>query len=48
MRYIYRNTIVHGKSDDKFSVKILSTIGVDKEKYWNMAAEKLIVKYCLN
>lgn len=50
--YMYRNTIVHGKSDDKFSVKIPSTVGSDKEKYWNMAAEKiaekLIVKYCLN
>lgn len=49
--YLYRNTIVHGKSDDKFSIKIPSCTGSAKESFWNMAAEKiaelLIVKYCL-
>lgn len=50
--YTYRNTIVHGKSDEKFSVKIPSNIGSECENYWNMAAEKiaekLIIHYCIN
>ncbi len=50
--YTYRNTIVHGKSDEKFSVKIPSNIGSECENYWNMAAEKiaekLIMHYCIN
>jgi len=49
--YLYRNSIVHGKSDDKFVVKTPSSIGLKQEKFWNLAteqiAEKLIVKYCL-
>lgn len=50
--YLYRNTIVHGKSDERFAIKIPSNIDSQNETFWNMVtekiAEKLIVKYCLN
>lgn len=49
--YLYRNTIVHGKSDERFSIKIPSYIGASDEKFWTVAvnkiAEILIRKYCL-
>lgn len=49
--YQYRNTIVHGKSDDRFSVKTPSVLGNPNEVFWSDIAEKiaeiLIKKYCL-
>lgn len=49
--YKYRNTIVHGKSDDRFSVKTPSILGNINEVFWSNVAEKiaeiLIKKYCL-
>lgn len=49
--YMYRNTIVHGKSDERFSVKIPGNVTDIKEHFWNMTAERiaviLIEKYCL-
>lgn len=48
--YQYRNAIVHGKSDERFFVKIPTTIKNNKEKYWSKSiqviAEILIRKYC--
>lgn len=48
--YKYRNTIVHGKRDERFNVKVPSYIGDSKEEFWNIAvnqiAEILIKKYC--
>lgn len=48
--YQYRNTIVHGKSDDRFSVKTPSIFGNPNESFWSGVAEKiaeiLIKKYC--
>lgn len=50
--YLYRNTIVHGKSDERFIVKIPSNVGAAKESLWNTTAEAiamiLIEKYCLS
>ena len=50
--YLYRNTIVHGKSDERFAVKTPSNVGAAKESFWNATAETiamiLIEKYCLS
>ena len=48
--YLYRNKIVHGKSDERFIIKLPSLVGNEEEKYWtntvNLIAEILIKKYC--
>ncbi len=47
--YLYRNKIVHGKSDDRFVIKLPSLVGNEEEKFWtntvNLIAEILIRKY---
>lgn len=49
--YLYRNTIVHGKSDERFFLKTPSQIGDKKELFWTTIVEKiaeaLIRKYCI-
>lgn len=49
--YLYRNSIIHGKSDDKFDIKTPSIVFNNEERFWNRCVEKiaeiLILKYCL-
>ena len=49
--YIYRNAIVHGKSDQRFKIKMPTVVCSDNDIFWNNAiqkiAEVLIKKYCL-
>lgn len=49
--YLYRNTIVHGKSDERFLLKTPSQTGDKKEQFWttivSKIAEVLIRKYCV-
>lgn len=48
--YQYRNMIVHGKSDERFDVKVPTVIRNNKERYWSnsiqVIARILIEKYC--
>lgn len=50
--YLYRNTIVHGKSDNRYTLKMPINLSANKENYWNMVvreiAEALINKYCFS
>lgn len=49
--YMQRNAIVHGKSDQRFKIKIPTVVSSDEDVFWNNAiqkiAEVLIKKYCL-
>lgn len=51
MLSIYRNAIVHGKSDQRFKIKMPTVVCSDNDIFWNNAiqkiAEVLIKKYCL-
>ena len=48
--YLYRNKIVHGKSDTKFELKLPTIVKSKEEKFWEKCivriAEILIKKYC--
>lgn len=48
--YQYRNMIVHGKSDERFDVKVPTVIRNNKERYWSNSIQViaciLIEKYC--
>lgn len=48
--YLYRNSIIHGKSDDKFGIKTPSIVFNNEERFWTKCVEKiaeiLILKYC--
>ena len=48
--YLYRNKIVHGKSDTKFELKLPTLIKGKEERFWEkyivLIAEILIKKYC--
>ena len=49
--YMQRNAIVHGKSDQRFKIKIPTVVSSEKDIFWNNAVQKiaevLIKKYCL-
>lgn len=50
--YMYRNAIVHGKSDQRFKIKMPTVVCSDEDIFWNNAVQKiaevLIKKYCLD
>jgi len=50
--YLYRNSIVHGKGDYKYSLKVPNDIEVDDKNFWNNAMKEIafivISKYCFD
>ena len=39
--YMYRNKIVHGKSYDKFKIKLPSLIVENTERFWNYVVSSI-------
>lgn len=50
--YLYRNSIVHGKGDYKYSLKVPNDLENDDKNFWNNAMKEIafiiISKYCFN